>query len=108
MNCKTCGQPRLTYEGTGHRMAGYPFREVTIATDYGCKCSNPDFTVDLPSPEKVAATKAKLAIRIDASVNKYIAENGASIIDRWCRNNLDRVYWMTDAQWEHIEKERAR
>jgi len=108
MKCSVCEVAPFKYEGSGHRMLGYPYREETVAVWVGCNCETPTFERDIPSPEKVAGAKAKLERRINSIVDKYIAENASDIIARWCSNDLERVYWMTDEQWAHIEKERAR
>ena len=85
MTCPRCQDTGMTYAGSGHRSAGYPFAEVGVAVSCSCSLGNRlDAGLRIPMPPvtevtpetiaKVAARKAAFNIRADAYAAKVKRE----------------------------------
>jgi len=108
MRCGKCLKPDITYSGTGHRMENYPWAEKTASNGRGCTCKEPWFPDCTKTPEEVAEYKAKTGALMDKLVANTVTDYRSQMIELYKINKRPRLDWMTDEQWQHIEKERAR
>lgn len=89
-------------------MENYPWAEKTAANGDGCTCKEPWFPDLNKTPEQVAEYKANTEALMDKLVAETVASYRADMVDLYGKNTRPRLEWMTDDQWAHIEKERAR
>ena len=83
--CERCRGRGMTYEGSGHRMQGYPYTEIGVAVSCSCHLGKAlDRGERIPMPPvrevseqtlaKIEARKVKFAARLDVLGNGWAAD----------------------------------
>ncbi len=103
IHCPSCKDTGMTYEGNGHRMAGYPYAEQHVAV--ACGCRRPLVATFLtPFPEVPELTEAALAgierrkVAVAQNLDRYTAKLAREI------NAIARPepQWLTDRRNENM------
>lgn len=90
INCPSCNDTGMTYEGNGHRYAGYPYAEHHVAVSCSChlgKALDAGERIPMPPVREVSAEAVAWSAALDVHFSKRLDECG----DKWAADYQERI-----------------